>query len=151
MDKSHVWGGTFSTSKSVCQEHPFIKLMFCPCTVKISHLNLTNLNCCNARDPLSKHREKKCLVSVAQVVDYLSRIRRLWVQIPNGSSTVFQHVLLVILHKWTLYQYLTHWGRDKIAAFFQTTFSNGLSWMKIFEFRLKFHWSLLLRVQLIIF
>ena len=42
----------------------------------------------------------------------------------------------------------THWGRDIMAAIFQTTFSNGFSWMKMFEFRLKFHWSLFLRVQL---
>ena len=42
---------------------------------------------------------------------------------------------------------LTHWGRDKMAAIFQTTFS----WMKIYEFRSKFHWSLFLRVQLTIF
>ena len=46
---------------------------------------------------------------------------------------------------------LTHWGRDKIDAILQTTFSNAISWMKMFEFRLKFHWSLLLRVQLTIF
>ena len=31
------------------------------------------------------------------------------------------------------------------------TFSNAFSWMKTFEFRLKFHWSLFLRVQLTIF
>ena len=37
---------------------------------------------------------------------------------------------------------LTHWGRDKMAAFFQTKFSNAFSWMKMFELRIKFHWSL---------
>ena len=31
----------------------------------------------------------------------------------------------------------THWGRDKMAAIFQTTFSNGFSWMKLYEFWLK--------------
>ena len=36
-------------------------------------------------------------------------------------------------------------------AISQTTFWATFSWMKIFEFRLKFHWSLLLRVQLAIF
>ena len=46
---------------------------------------------------------------------------------------------------------LTHWGRDKMAAIFQTTFSNGFSWMKMYEFRLTFHWSLFPRVQLTIF
>ena len=48
-------------------------------------------------------------------------------------------------------QYLTHWDRDKMAAILQTTFSNTFSWMKIYEFWLRFHWSLILRVQLTIF
>ena len=41
-------------------------------------------------------------------------------------------------------------GRDKMAAIFQTTLSNAFSCMKMLEFRLKFHWSLFLRVQLTI-
>ena len=45
---------------------------------------------------------------------------------------------------------LTHWGRDKMAAISQTTLSNGFSWMKMLEFRLRFHWSLFLRVQITI-
>ena len=45
----------------------------------------------------------------------------------------------------------TQWGRDKIAANFLTTFSNGFSWMKMYEFRLKFHWSFFLMVQLTIY
>ena len=49
------------------------------------------------------------------------------------------------------HQSLTHWGRDKMDAISQTPFSSAFSWMKIFEFRLKFHWSLFLRVQLTIF
>ena len=47
--------------------------------------------------------------------------------------------------------FLTHWGRDKMDAISQTTFSSAFSWMKMFEFRLKFHWSLFLMVQLTIF
>ena len=30
--------------------------------------------------------------------------------------------------------YLTHWGRDKMNAISQKTFSNAFSWMKMFEF-----------------
>ena len=53
--------------------------------------------------------------------------------------------------KWTsIYKLLTHWGRDKMDAFFQATFSNGFSWMKMYEFRKIFHWSLFLGVQLAI-
>ena len=46
---------------------------------------------------------------------------------------------------------LTLGGWDKMAAIFQATFSNVFSWMKMLEFRLKFHWSLFASVQLTIF
>ena len=46
---------------------------------------------------------------------------------------------------------LTHWGLDEINNISQTTFSNVFSSMKMFKFRLKFHWSLFPRVQLTIF
>ena len=46
---------------------------------------------------------------------------------------------------------LTHQGRDKMDAISQTTFSNAFSWMKMYQFRLRFHWSLFPRVQLTIF
>ena len=44
----------------------------------------------------------------------------------------------------------TIWGRDKIATIFQTTYLNAFSWMKMYEFRLRFHWRLFLRFQLTI-
>ena len=43
---------------------------------------------------------------------------------------------------------LTHLPLDKMAAISQTTLSNALPGMKNFDFWLKFHWSLFLRVQL---
>ena len=39
---------------------------------------------------------------------------------------------------------LTHWVRDEMDNISQTTFPNAFSWMNLFEFRLKFHWSLYL-------
>ena len=48
-------------------------------------------------------------------------------------------------------QILTHWGWDKMDAISQMTFSNAISRMKMFEFPLKCHWSLFLKVQLTIF
>ena len=39
------------------------------------------------------------------------------------------------------YLWLTHSGRDKMATISQTTYSNGFSWIQMFEFWLKFHWS----------
>ena len=47
--------------------------------------------------------------------------------------------------------HLTHWGWDKMAAIFRTTFSHVFSWMKMYPFWLRFHWSLFLRVQLTTF
>ena len=40
-----------------------------------------------------------------------------------------------------------YWGQDKIAAIFQTTYSIVFSWMKIYEFWLKFQWSFFVWVQ----
>ena len=60
---------------------------------------------------------------------------------------------MITVHVWIYIRarHLTHWGRDKMAAISQTMFSNAFSWMKMYEFRLKFHWSLFLRFQLTIF
>ena len=55
------------------------------------------------------------------------------------------------LNNFPVYKELTHWGRDKMAAVSQTTLSNAFSWMKMLEFRFKFHLSLFLRVQFTIF
>ena len=49
---------------------------------------------------------------------------------------------LIIFENWSSLflgtQELRHWGQDKMAAIIQTTFSNAFSWMKIYEFRLRF-------------
>ena len=48
--------------------------------------------------------------------------------------------------------WLTHWGWGKMAASFADDTSKSYSWMKMYWFWLKFHWSLfLLRVWLTIF
>ena len=43
---------------------------------------------------------------------------------------------------------LIHSKRRQNGRHSQTTFKNGFSWMKMYEFRLKFHWSLFLRVPI---
>ena len=63
------------------------------------------------------------------------------------------------ISSWDCYQWLlrrisphlTLWDRDKMAAIFQTTFPRTFTWMKMYEFRLRFHWSLFLRVHITIF
>ena len=54
--------------------------------------------------------------------------------------------VIVILMIHIIHTSLTHWGRDKMD-----TFSSAFSWMKTFEFRLNFPWSLFRRVQSTIF
>ena len=61
---------------------------------------------------------------------------------PENPSSCIQH---------THTAPLTQWCRSKMDAIFQTTFSNAFSWMKMFKFRLRFHWCLFPRVQLTIF
>ena len=41
-------------------------------------------------------------------------------------------------------------SREKNAAISQTTFSKAFSWMKVHEFGLRFHWSLLIGIELTI-
>ena len=80
-------------------------------------------------------------------------------EITYHTTYVVRHPTWVTTHRNTPTPYaarsldavLTHWGRDKMAAVSQTTFSNAFSWMKMFEFRLKFDWSVFPRVQLTIF
>ena len=45
---------------------------------------------------------------------------------------------------------LIHWGRDKMATNFLMTFSKAFSRMKIYEYWLRFHWSLFPRIKLTI-
>ena len=43
---------------------------------------------------------------------------------------------------------LTHWGQDKMAAILQPAFSHAFSWMKIYEFHLRFHWNVFPKVSI---
>ena len=69
------------------------------------------------------------------------------------------HVLFLLIswssrlqgHAWQRNYSLTHWGCNKMAAIFQTTFWDEFSWMKIHEFWLIFHWNLFPGSQLTIF
>ena len=56
-----------------------------------------------------------------------------------------------LLHWVSLIHGLKHWGRDKMATIFQTTFSNAFSWVKMHQFWLRFHLILFPRIQLTIF
>ena len=62
----------------------------------------------------------------------ISRLKMMRIKYGDGGDDYFVWVL-------------THWGRDKMAAMYHTAFSNAFSWMKMFKFRLRFHWSFFLK------
>ena len=105
------------------------------------------------------YRARKCFISQYTWILILRILRIIHAtSIRHSLAHVLDLVDLVDFWIWwcgyfvmfTLYM-LTHWGRDKMAAIFQTTFSDEFSWMKMYKFRLKFHWNLFPRVQLTIF
>ena len=76
--------------------------------------------------------------------------------------TISQEVLMNFIHVFqnctfqitTIYprgQWVNTLRPRQMDAISQTTYSSAFSWMKMFEFRLKFHWSLFPRIQLTIF
>ena len=74
----------------------------------------------------------------ALIVDSLSRIKLIWVG-------YFLYDISIRIKAWICnHNYLTQLVGDKMTTIFQTTFSNGFSWMKMCEFWLKCYWSLFL-------
>ena len=63
---------------------------------------------------------------------------------PSDKLAINQHVLLTL--QWLKNVIVAHVS----TAVSQTIFSNAFSWMKKYEFRVKSHWNLLLRLQLTI-
>ena len=78
-----------------------------------------------------------------------------WIDSHVGAETkwlpFFRRHFSTYFLEWKYMNFDQNWDRDKMAAVLQTTFLNIFSWMKIYEFRSKFHWNLFLRVQLTIF
>ena len=96
-------------------------------------------------------------LSSSYLIRYFSFIHHLqwWKKPANGcvSNLPFQ---IQQVDSWMMKECNISWirtwriDRDKIADIFQPTFSNAFSWMEMYECRLRFHWSLFLRVQLTI-
>ena len=106
------------------------------------HLGFQTLKCVSKRIPFIIAITRLCLRTdnVWQVSSYFYRNRTVNITGRLQSRRISGKLCS-----------LTHWGRDKMAAISQTTLSTPFLWMKMFEFRLKFHWSWFPRVQLTIF
>ena len=64
---------------------------------------------------------------------------------PDLSRIITFQEMFERWHKawWKIFSFslLTHWGRDKMVAIF--------SWMRMYEFRLRFHWNLFLKIYFV--
>ena len=85
------------------------------------------------------------------ITKYLCKLRASCLRFCGVRAYRYSHFLWVTFMQSCKSCISTHRGRDKMDAIFQTILSNAFSWMNMLEFRLKFHWSLFLRVQLTIF
>ena len=64
-------------------------------------------------------------------------VNRIDIQEMSAQRSVVQYAMILVF---------THWGRDKMATIFQTTFSNVFSFIERFVFWFELHWSLFQRV-----
>ena len=87
-------------------------------------------------------RVKHCFRTVARTRHYTP------INLIDGSGWRHACTQSHLLHKQKAIDTLRPRQMD---AIWQTTFSSAFSWMKTFEFLLKFHWNLFLRVALTIF
>ena len=85
--------------------------------------------------------------SNASFCEFLSRqirrARRIWRARQNLlSSSTWSYIICSHISKWHTSTYLlTHWDLNKMTPILHTTFSNASSSLKMFDFRLTFHWS----------
>ena len=68
-----------------------------------------------------------------------------------NSPDVTKYLMSGTLIIYIIWNDLTHWGQDKMAPIFQTIFSNVFFRMRMYELRLRFHWTLFQRFELTIF
>ena len=61
----------------------------------------------------------------------------------HRTGWIISHIYVVRNQcQWQILPYSTHWDRDQMDVILQTILSNAFSSMKMFQFLLKFHWSL---------
>ena len=117
--------------------------------IYISHVNVTQT--VPDISPLMPMHQDPLLVTSSVPSQYYVMITNVnifdvghtWVRYMCGTSPLALgwHItaILWVITSWrfiimVITKTSTHWSRDIMAAIFQTTFSNGFSWMKMYEF-----------------
>ena len=143
----HIWHWEYSVSKRTGLISYFnFQLSRYPCNStiiqhflsKCGHTYLTNIKTnCNQ------------IVIIEEILgQWTGTMHALCLIWPVCSSLPFTTYVCVSELVWYWFNPLRPRHMDAIS---QTTFSNAFSWMKMQEFRLRFHWSLFRRFELIIF
>ena len=98
----------------------------------------------SSTDIIPGDKESHNLESVPYRIEWSSATEKIQYIISSAMVTkLVKRLTAAGYHKERVFKnYLTNWGRDEIDAILQTTFWSAFSWLKMFEFRLKFHWSL---------
>ena len=119
------------------------------------HMTLTGeiqgVFCNLVRENLLNYNGPLCIISQIPVLISCSIHLSVVINVPSGpcwsicSGPLSGSASYIVLTQETG---LTHCGQDKMDTIFQTSFSNAFSWMKMYKFWLRFHWSLFPRVQL---
>ena len=146
-----IWKCVHSQSKLI---HFVLRgvLMYYGLTVRshtVSRPRESGLNFSNRSDNWQAPRQQRCR-DACQISERYNHY--------NTQSRGFETSLNLAIRRLTAWwieaqenmDIKTHWGRDKMFAVSQTTLLNAFSWMKLLEFRLRFYWSLFIRVQLTI-
>ena len=120
-----------------------------PIVMPIIFLNkLMTLYCICLKTCLFRWRLNIWLLGSDTVATLIMVVKAFW---RNCLSLTDKHVVWGDYNPYLKIQFnpswLTHWGRDELAAIYKTTFSNAFCWMKMHEFRLRFHWNLFPRVH----
>ena len=142
--------------------HSFVELSGFQSVLFLYHINMLNVKPCSDVNVL---RHNSTIVvdlwKYKNVVGNNFLLRAVFQSYLSTSKLCFRHPgkqePCICRYDWVGYplevafSVKTHWGRDKMDATSHTTFSSALSWMKMYEFRLKFHWSLFPMFQLTVF
>ena len=80
-----------------------------------------------------------------------SHMKQSWIwnttQRQQSTNHVYCHRAAPWRYEHIRLEQLTHWGQYEVAAVCQMAYSHVICWIKMYKFRLSFHWSLFPRVQ----
>ena len=128
------------------------------CTFSISHFtprwhwNIPQCTCHISHNTPCWHRNiPQCTCPLSHNTPSWNRNVNIYISVPAWCIVGYGTGALWDLWDWSVTrgrgtEVLTAWGKGKMAAVSQTTFSSAFPWMKMFKYSIEFHWNVFLRV-----